>query len=315
MFFKSIWIKAVCCCVAFSITSPLLAKSWEQAIADVEAMSDSFLSIAEAKGFNEPLGTAYNEVDVSMHLCAILGRMVGHKEAIFHLEPPQPSPSATGRDFAIAAVSLSNWVIAAKYHSSIDADTKSRLWNLDCIGRHGIPQGLYVEVPSGHSIVFDPNRRAIMIQGDITAGFADTVAQAIREYPEAKVVSLGSGGGAVYEALRAGRLIRSAELETELINGCYSACPLAMAGGTIRFMWWPFEELGLHEVSAYGVALPPSASVYNDIALYLTEMGIDASQVLPMMWSAPPSGMYLVKEQERCDTRLVTNHQRGCLAF
>ena len=315
MLFKSLWVIALYCLFAFNFASPVAAKSWEEAIADVEAMSEQYWKIASAKGFNEPLGTAYNEVDVNMHLCAILGRMVGHKEAIAHLEPPQPSAKAVGRDFAIAAVSLGNWVIAAKYHSSLDADTKRRVWNLDCVGHHGIPRGLNVEVTNGHSVVFDPDRGAIMVQGDITPGFSNAIARALLAYPDARVVSLGSGGGAVYEAIRAGKLIRAAGLETELINGCYSACPLAMAGGTVRFMWWPFNELGLHQVSVRGVAVPPSAPVYRDIALYLTEMGIDASQVLPMMWSAPPYEMYLAEEQERCDTRLITNHQRGCLSL
>ncbi|MFG6560291.1 hypothetical protein ACGYK7_07285 [Sulfitobacter sp. 1A15299] len=299
--------------MALSATNSI-AKSWEHAIADVEAMSDRFWEISREKGFTEFLGTAFNEVDVEMHLCAILGRMVGHADAITHLEPPQPKPDASGREFAIAATSLGNWVIAARYHSDIDVDTRRRIWNLDCVGRHNIPTTLYVAVTRGHEVNFDPERRAIMIHGDITPGFSDSVASAIMENPEAKVISLGSGGGAVYEALRAGRLIRDAGLETEVVNGCYSACPLAVAGGTVRFMWWPFEELGLHQVSAYGVALPPAAPVYQDIFDYLVEMGVDASTVLKMMFSATPQEMFLVPEQARCDTRLITNHQRGCLS-
>lgn len=299
--------------VALAATASI-AKSWEQAIADVDAMSDRFWEISREKGFTEFLGTAFNEVDVEMHLCAILGRMVGHADAIAHLEPPQPGPDASGREFAVAATSLGNWVVAARYHSSIDVDTRRRIWNLDCVGHHDIPSTLYVAVARGHVVNFDPDRRAIMIQGDITPGFSDAVARAIVANPEAKVVSLGSGGGAVYEALRAGRLIRAAGLETEVINGCYSACPLAVAGGTVRFMWWPFEELGLHQVSAYGVAMPPAAPVYQDIFDYLVEMGVDAPTVLMMMFSATPREMFLVPEQARCETRLITNHQRGCLS-
>ena len=155
-----------------------------------------------------------------------------------------------------------------------------------------LPETLYVAVARGHAINFDPDRLAIMIQGDISPGFSDAVARAIVTNPEAKVVSLGSGGGAVYEALRAGRLIRAAGLETEVINGCYSACPLAVAGGTLRFMWWPFEELGVHQVSAYGVAMPPAAPVYHDIFDYLVEMGVDAPTVLSMMFSATPREMF-----------------------
>ncbi len=89
-------------------------------------MAEEFWQISREKGFYEPLGTSFNEIDVQMHFCAILGRMVGHKEAIAHREPPQPDPGAQGRDFAIAATSLWNWTTAARYHSSIDANTKRR---------------------------------------------------------------------------------------------------------------------------------------------------------------------------------------------
>lgn len=296
------------------IAQPSFSKTWDEAVSDVDEMADEFWRISREKGFNEPLGTSFNEVDVEMHLCAILGRMVGHKEAIAHLEPPQPSPSASGRDFAVAATSLKNWVIAAKYYSGVDANTKRRLWNLDCVGQYSISNELQVEVERGHSVIYDPSRQAIMIQGDITIGFSDTVARALHAHPDASVVSLGSGGGAVYEALRAGRMIRAAGLQTEVINGCYSACPLVVAGGTVRFMWWPFSEIGLHKVSSFGVAVPQDAEVYHSIFEYLIEMGVDARAVIAMMWAAEPSDMYLVQEQERCDTRLITNHQRGCLS-
>lgn len=301
--------------LVFHLAQPSVSKTWDEAIFDVDEMAEAFWRLSREKGFDEPLGTTFNEVDVEMHLCAILGRMVGHKEAIAHLEPPQPAPSASGRDFAIAATSLWNWVIAAKYHSGLDANTKRRLWNLDCVGKHSISTALQVEVERDHRVVYDPDRHAIMVQGDITTGFSDTVAQALRAHPDASVVSLGSGGGAVYEALQAGRMIRAAGLQTEVINGCYSACPLVVAGGTIRFMWWPFNEMGLHQVSSFGVAVPKDAGVYRDIVEYLFEMGVDAKAVIAMMWAAEPSEMYIVQEQERCNTRLITNHQRGCLSY
>ncbi|SFL38510.1 hypothetical protein SAMN04488004_11668 [Loktanella salsilacus] len=282
---------------------------------DVEDMANSYFEIAREKGFDGWLGTAYNEIDVDMHLCAILGRMVGHTDEIAHLEPPQPDEDADGREFMIASNSLNNWVIAAKYHHSIDDDSRKRIWNLDCVGKFDIPDDLWVNAPDGYLVEYDADRSAIMIQGDITEGFAEAVIDAIATYPEAKVISLGSGGGAVYEAIRAGMAIRSAGLETELINNCYSACPLALAGGTVRFMWWPFKEVGLHQVSSYGSAIPLSAPVYRHIAVYLAEMGLDPIPIIEMMWSSPPSEMFIVEEQLRCDTRIITNHQRGCLSY
>jgi hypothetical protein len=303
---------------AFTLLLPsaALSQAWDQAIAKVEVMAEDFWRISREKGFTQPLGTTFNEVDVSMHLCAILGRMVGHKNSIAHLEPPQPGYGATGREFAIASTSLRNWVIAARYHATLSDDQTRRLWNLDCVGKMDIPPSLAVPVPLGHDVVYDESRGAIMIQGDITIGFSQTVKEALTTYPEARVVSLGSGGGAVYEAMRAGLPIRQAGLETELVNSCYSACPLVLAAGTLRFMWSPLrEEVGLHQVSNYGVAVQNDNNVYRDITQYLDLMGVDAALFITGMLSASPEDMFLVEEALRCRMRIITNHQRGCLAL
>jgi hypothetical protein len=239
--------------------------------------------------------------------------MVGHKDQIIHLEPAQPSEGASGREFAIAYVSLKNWVIAAKYHSKISTNEKKRIWNLDCVGNYGIPSRLYVDVEEGFSVRYDSERQSIYIQGDITEGFSETVKAAILQYPSARVVGLGSGGGAVYEAMQAGKFIRAAGLETELLNDCYSACPLAYFGGTLRFMWYPHSNVGFHQVSRQGRAVPFDDPVYQDIANYVDEMGGDAQLILKFIYSAAPRDMYLANEQERCSSRVVTNHQRGCI--
>lgn len=289
------------------------AKSWEKAISDVERMSQDFSKKARALGFNQALGTSYNEVDVNKHLCAILGRMVGHKAHISHLEPAQPKSGASGRDFAIASISLSNWVVAAKYHSRISKQDKKRIWNLDCVGNYGIPKRLYVPVRSGFSVRFDAERNAIYVQGDIVEGFAKVVKASILKYPNARVIGLGSGGGAVYEAMKAGRFIRAAGLETELLNDCYSACPLAYFGGTTRTMWWPHSNVGFHQVSKGGIAVPLDNPVYKDIATYIAAMGGNQQLILKFIFAAKPREMYLASEVERCATRVVTNHQRGCI--
>lgn len=302
------------CALLILISSPASSKSWEEAIRDVESLRQSFIARYEALGFDGILGTAYNEVDVNMHHCAILGRMVGHKAHIAHLEPPQPGLDSSGRDLAIAATSLGNWLIAARYHSQINSSQKRRIWNLECVGNFGIPNGLWVEVEDGFDVAYDPDRKAIMIQGDITVGFSEAVRRAIEAYPDAEVVGLGSGGGAVYEAIEAGRLIRSAGLQTEALNNCYSACPLAFLGGTLRFMWYPHSDMGFHQVSSNGIAVPLTDSVYIDIKRYVSEMGGNAPMILSMMYSTPPSGMYYASQEERCLSRVVTNHQRGCLA-
>lgn len=294
---------------------PVTAKTWEQAITDVEALAADYRERHRALGFDGVLGTAYNEVDVQMHHCAILGRMVGHKDAISHLEPPQPGSGATARELAIAANSLENWLIAARYHATLSPDQKRRIWNLDCVGKYRIPSDRGVSVPDGFDVRYDAERKSIYVQGDVTSGFAAVVIGAMKRYPEAETIGFGSGGGAVYEAIEAGRAIRRHGLSTELLNDCYSACPLVVFGGVARFMWWPHNEMGFHQVSRNGTAVPLDDRVYADIAGYVTEMGGDWQMVLRMMLSAAPHDMYIASEEERCASKVITGHQRGCIVL
>ena len=154
------WLKMVLPTIFLLVfqPSPTWAKSWEQAIKDVEALAEQHWQTAQRKGHNEPLGNAFNEIDVEMHLCAILGRLVGHKNSIGHLEPPQPDKSASGREFAIAATSLGNWIIAARHHTTLSSEQRRRLWNLECVGKHGIPRDLYVPVERGFQVSYDVPR-------------------------------------------------------------------------------------------------------------------------------------------------------------
>lgn len=291
---------------------PVSAKTWEQAISDVEALANQYRERHRALGFDGMLGASYNELDVQMHHCAILGRMVGQKDAIRHLEPPQPGPGATARELAVAANSLENWLIAARRHQNLSRDQRRRIWNLDCVGNFRIPSDRAVEVSRGFGITYDAERNSIYVQGDIEPGFASAVLNAMNHYPHAETIGLGSGGGDVYEAIEAGQLIRRRGLSVEVINDCYSACPLAVFGGKERIMWWPHSRIGFHRVSRGGSAVPLQDRVYADIARYISAMGGDWQLIQRMMLSAMPSEMYFASEADRCASKVITWHQRGC---
>ena len=70
--------------------------------------------------------------------------------------------------------------------------------------------------------------------GDITAGFAEGLARALAENAKIETVALGSAGGSLVDALKAGRMIRALGLNTTLWSNCYSACTIVFLGGERR---------------------------------------------------------------------------------
>ena len=176
-----------------------------------------------------------------------LGLLLGQEAAVRHLRLDRnPSLRATNSDEAhsrrVEAQSLDNFVLAATRVVGISHDEKAIEWNLDCVGQLGI-HGSYIQV-AGAATFYVLRNKGIVLQvlGIIESGFAIKVRQAIERNPSVEVVSLGSGGGSVYEAIQAGRYIRSKGLATTLWNNCYSACPLVFAGGVsptgIDFYGW-----------------------------------------------------------------------------
>jgi hypothetical protein len=160
------------------------------------------------------------------------------------------------------------------------------------------------------------NGSVIHVLGDIEPGFSKKLEEVLEANPSVDTVALGSGGGSVYEALKAGYLIRSKSLKTTLWNSCYSACPLVFIGGVERTIWSPYPKFGFHQVSISGVAIPLNSKIYRDIGHYGELMGVDATWLLNNMFVASPSSMNAIKgdDVKLCEARIVHWVQRGCSA-
>ena len=218
-------------------------------------------------------------------------------------------------DLRVMSVSLHNFAGVARHILEMSHDERVVTWNLDCAGKLGLPKDYITQEGVSSFYVIVQDGKTLKVLGDIEDGFAQRIINAIEANPGVEVVALGSGGGLVYEALKAGDFIRRKGLDTTLFNNCYSACPLVFMAGVQRQNWSPYSELGFHQIStAAGEPVPFDSLVYRDIFNYLTRMGIEPRFVLQKMWSAPPQGMTNMDgyDDALCEANITTWIQRGC---
>lgn len=286
------------------------AKSWQNAINDVYAMAERYKAAAETSS-GQPisyfLGTIHAITDVEMHQCAILGRRMGFVEHIGHLEPPQPSLDSAPQILANNYASLMNWTYAAEWFAGVSQHERAKRWNLECVGKMGIPSGLWVEVPP--EIFYRTDGSYLWVYGDIVQGFSDRLTDALSRHPEIKTVGIGSAGGNVIEAIKAGHLVRQLGLETQLSGECVSACPIFFLGGVRRSVMRPYPRLGFHKVSLGGVAVPVNDPVYRIIREYVRKMGANPEFFLATMQNWEPNQMGYLTPDQACLSGVVTWYQ------
>lgn len=315
----------------------------EEPEAPVEAPAEPSVSAAEAKllavsarreELAKPLyafantvddfhhvGTLYNEIGVPEARCYAMGVLLGMPELVEHLND-EGAPDLETRtmenahEVRVLALQHLNFAGVVAAHVGHDPDQLVLEWNLDCPGKMGIPASARLAqdgIASFYELKNDG--KVLMVLGDIEAGYADKIIAALQANPTVKTVSLGSGGGYVMEAMRAGDYIRSQGYDTVLWNGCYSACPLVFMGGNQREIWSPYPELGFHQVArGDGQAVSFEDPIYRLIVRYLVRMGVEAQPVLGNMWDAAPHDMVRIGGHDSglCDANVATWIQRVC---
>lgn len=212
----------------------------------------------------------------------------------------------------------------------------------------------------------------ISAEGRITSGTPAQLRKVLKSIGKRKLpVVLNSPGGDVDAAYAMGRMIRKAGLETTVgatwldacppkdkrcragigkggkstgyshpfRAGCYSACPLVLAGGTVR-AFSRFTYIGLHQITTIHrkvrVSYEVEYAIVNgrkkeisrrevgrkvqsqkrsteldrkdsaELAAYLREMGIGA-EFIEFMMSAPPDDMRFLRYSESRRIGLVTD--------
>lgn len=309
-------LKLFICLAIFSLpTSSHAQVAWDEAIESVSAKSYEYYKFAiNLDPMSQP-GSALNGIGHDQHICAIVGRMLGFKEEIKSAETFKDPPLTSDADpfeLATHSVFLGSWVAAARRAVSMTRDQRASLWNLECIGKHGIPVAARVNEP-GLQGDFSLLGETLVVYGDIDNGFYERFRKALDKFPEASTVALGSAGGSVREAILAGYEIRGRGLSTTLHGPCFSACPLVFAGGVKRTIWMgPGPHLGFHQIYNSGDAVPLDDNVYKTVARYLTEVGVDAVGVVSWMARAGPDEIFEPDLEMLCDVRIATWVQRIC---
>lgn len=308
MVFRFLLAVLVVCLPAFS-----LAKPWEKAIDDVHALAETYKAeVMRQTGNNVTyyLGTMHHPMDWQMHMCAILGRRLGFADQISHLEPPQPPLRSDPQLLAENYISLSNWITAAQKFSGISQHQRATYWNNECIGNMGTPSNLWVPVPK--EVFFSVSYKTLIVYGDIVAGFSDRLRAALLQNPTITNVGLGSGGGNVGEAIRAGLMLRGAGYTTQLMGACKSACPLVFLGGVNRSVFrgsYGSERFGFHKISENGVAIANDDPTYGIVYQYVQEMGGHADMILTAMQMYETNQMGFFSFEVECPMRIATWYQ------
>ncbi|MEP2767106.1 MAG: hypothetical protein ABJU46_17310 [Paracoccaceae bacterium] len=241
--------------------------------------------------------------------------MLGLKDEIREaetIESPSRASDADPFELMEHSMFLDSWVAAARRAVAMTESQKKSLWNLQCIGKHGIPRTAYIvelELKGDFSVLDN----TLVVYGDIDSGFHDRFRAALDANPEVDVIALGSAGGSVADAMLSGIEIRKRGLSTTLHGPCFSACPLMFMGGDKRIIWMgQGPHLGFHRVYTSRGEVPLNHNVYRQIAEYLTAMDVNPIPVLEWMARARASEIFEPRLEQFCEPRVATWVQRVC---
>jgi len=293
---------------------PIQEGPLEMILPQVEKMSAVYHDHAISMGTGSAGNTVGNGL-LEPYRCANIARALGMTASLgeggaFQYLQPNDDPY----EFLQISAELDVWVATAEAIIEMSPDQRIAMWNLECVGNHGIPFETYRQDESeGAGLVV--NDGILSVLGGIDFDFYDRFREALDQHPEVRIVSLGSGGGSVIDALQSGALIRDLGLETQLYGKCYSACPMVFVGGVERTIYWPSDAaLGFHQMYTSDGPTPMTSEVYDLLRVYLDEMGVDADTFIGLMTRAGPEDMYEPDVGDLCKPRIATWVQRTCNA-
>jgi len=293
---------------------PIQEGPLEMMLPRVKNMGEVYYDYAISMGTGSAGNTVGNGM-IEPYRCANIARALGMTGSLgeggaFQYLQPSDDPY----EFLQISAELDVWVATAEAVAEMSPDQRVAMWNLECVGSHGIPFEAYrTDESEGADLVVEDG--VLNVLGGIDFGFYDRFATALDAHPEITIVSLGSGGGSVFDALQAGELIRERGLKTQLYGKCFSACPMVFAAGVERVIYWPSEAaLGFHQIYTDDGPVPMTSEVYDAVRTYLEQMGVDADTFVGMMTRAGPENMYEPDVSDLCKPRIATWVQRTCNA-
>jgi hypothetical protein len=145
--------------------------------------------------------------------------------------------------------------------------------------------------------VFARNQLArVTVQGSLLAGDGDKFQEKTNSLREAMVV-FQSDGGAVFEGIKIGRIIRQKDFATLVAGRCASACAVAWLGGTHRYMATG-AQIGFH--AAYDAQSRQQTGYANAlVGGYLRELGLSDGAIAYITVAAPNEMAWLTTDTAR----------------
>ncbi len=159
---------------------------------------------------------------------------------------------------------------------------------------------------------------ALRLTGTIAPGDDARLAERLEAEAGLERIVLNSPGGSVRDALRIGRSIREAALNTVVEAGdvCFSACPYLLAAGVARSAG-DDAQVGVHQhYFGENTVLPAFLAVEDiqrgqgEVMEYLGDMGVDVRLMRPAL-ATGPDDIYLLLPEELLEYRLVTKGIEG----
>ena len=146
----------------------------------------------------------------------------------------------------------------------------------------------------------DPS--VFILAGDIDIRTSLNFKRAVLDAGAPEVLVLNSNGGLVYIGLDLALEVERIGLTTYIPDefGCYSACSYVFLAGRERIAE---GELGVHQISSQDNDLIGGQITIGDVIDVLNKFGTPP-ELYPMMFSAEPSEMYILSQNELLDLGL-----------
>lgn len=147
--------------------------------------------------------------------------------------------------------------------------------------------------PRSYALALSGDGVHLHVQGSLDFGITRDVRALAEAHPQLRAIVLDSGGGPVFEARMLGNIIRRHALDTYSLSGCSSACTIAFASGTRRWLA-AGARLGFHRyrLAAHNVHPFLDIEAEQQVDLdYLAARGIDA-RFLAQIFATPPERLW-----------------------
>lgn len=163
----------------------------------------------------------------------------------------------------LACVAAAVAQLALAWHVVTDAQYQVRWLIGPALGRSILPT---VTVHDGGT--------RLRLEGAFTLGAKQLLRRSLDRHPGVRLVELDSPGGLVVEGLAIGRLIEARGLDTFAPRRCHSACVMAFAGGTGRFIT-AATVMAMHSAGGPGATEEGVAEANRFADTFLRERGVD----------------------------------------